>query len=231
MPVAVLYSRALAGMDAPLVTVEAHLANGLPSFTIVGLPEAEVKEAKDRVRAALQNARFEFPARRITVNLAPADLPKESGRFDLPIALGILAASGQLSMDHLDEYEFAGELALTGELRPIRGVLAMMCGARRDDRAFIVPRQNAAEAALVNGAQVYAAHTLLDVCAHLAGREPLAQVSEPSLLEHDPYPDLAEVKGQQHAKRALEIAAAGGQGRRAAAKPCLRCAFLASCRQ
>jgi magnesium chelatase family protein len=210
MPVAVLYSRALAGMDAPLVTVEAHLANGLPSFTIVGLPEAEVKEAKDRVRAALQNARFEFPARRITVNLAPADLPKESGRFDLPIALGILAASGQLPMDHLNEYEFAGELALTGELRPIRGVLAMMCGAQRDGRAFIVPGQNAAEAALVNGAKVYAAHTLLEVCAHLAGRESLAEVSEPSLSEHDPYPDLADVKGQKHAKRALEIAAAGG---------------------
>src|SRR5829696_4005368 len=125
MALAVLHSRALAGMQALPVTVEVHLANGLPSFTIVGLPEAEVKEAKDRVRAALQNARFEFPARRITVNLAPADLPKESGRFDLPIALGILAASGQLPADRLAEYEFAGELALTGELRPIRGTLAM----------------------------------------------------------------------------------------------------------
>ena len=123
MSLAVLYSRALAGMDAPLVTVEVHLANGLPSFTIVGLPEVEVKEAKDRVRAALQNARFEFPARHITVNLAPADLPKESGRFDLPIALGILAASGQIPSDRLGAYEFAGELALTGELRAIRGTL------------------------------------------------------------------------------------------------------------
>ena len=155
MSLAVLYSRSLAGMDAPLVTVETHLANGLPSFTIVGLPEAEVKEAKDRVRAALQNARFEFPARRITVNLAPADLPKESGRFDLPIALGILAASGQLPGDHLGEYEFAGELALTGELRPIRGMLAMMYGASRDGRAFIVPYDNAQEAALVEDARVY----------------------------------------------------------------------------
>ena len=174
MSLAVLYSRSLAGMDAPLVTVETHLANGLPSFTIVGLPEAEVKEAKDRVRAALQNARFEFPARRITVNLAPADLPKESGRFDLPIALGILAASGQLPADRLGEYEFAGELALTGELRPIRGTLAMMYGASRDHRAFVVPHENAPEAALVEGAKAYAARNLLEVCAHLAGREPLA---------------------------------------------------------
>jgi len=135
-------------MDAPLVTVEAHLANGLPSFTIVGLPEIEVKEAKDRVRAALQNARFEFPARRITINLAPADLPKESGRFDLPIALGILAASDQLPAEKLDQYEFAGELALTGELRPIRGTLAMMCGASRARRAFVVRHANGPEAAL-----------------------------------------------------------------------------------
>lgn len=118
MSLAILKSRALAGMDAPEVTVEVHLANGLPSFTIVGLAETEVKEAKDRVRAAIQNARFEFPARRITVNLAPADLPKESGRFDLPIALGILAASKQINTDHLDKYEFAGELSLSGELRP-----------------------------------------------------------------------------------------------------------------
>jgi magnesium chelatase family protein len=210
MSIAVLYSRALAGMEAPLVTVEAHLANGLPSFTIVGLPEVEVKEAKDRVRAALQNARFEFPARRITVNLAPADLPKESGRFDLPIAIGILAASGQIPADHLHEYEFAGELALTGELRAIRGVLAMMCGAQRDRRAFVVPQQNAGEAALVDGAQVYAAQTLLEVCAHLAGSEPIRTVSDPPVPQPEPYPDLADVKGQAHARRALEIAAAGG---------------------
>ena len=128
MSLAVLYSRALTGMDAPEVVVEVHLANGLPSFTIVGLPEAEVKESKDRVRAALQTAQFEFPARRITVNLAPADLPKESGRYDLPIALGILAASGQIPSAKLDQYEVAGELALTGELRPIRGALAMTAG-------------------------------------------------------------------------------------------------------
>src|SRR5258706_6711339 len=139
MSIAVLYSRALAGMDAPLVTVEAHLANGLPSFTIVGLPDTEVKEAKDRVRAALQNANFEFPARRITVNLAPADLPKEGGRFDLPIALGILAASGQIPADKLGGYEFVGELALTGGLRPIRGALPVALAACRQERTLIVP--------------------------------------------------------------------------------------------
>ena len=209
MSLAVLYSRSLAGMEAPLVTVEAHLANGLPSFTIVGLPEAEVKEAKDRVRAALQNARFEFPARRITVNLAPADLPKESGRFDLPIALGILAASGQLPGERLAEYEFAGELALTGELRPIRGTLAMMYGASRERRAFVVPQENAPEAALVEGARVYAARNLLEVCAHLAGREPLTLCRDAPVTECEPVPDLADVKGQAHAKRALEVAAAG----------------------
>lgn len=209
MSLAVLYSRSLAGMDAPLVTVETHLANGLPSFTIVGLPEAEVKEAKDRVRAALQNARFEFPMRHITVNLAPADLPKESGRFDLPIALGILAASGQIPSSELAAYEFAGELALTGELRPIRGTLAMMCGASREGRAFVVPQQNAPEAALVEGAKVYAARNLLEVCAHLAGRERLTLCREALQPAHDPGPDLADVKGQAHAKRALEIAAAG----------------------
>ena len=210
MSLAVLYSRSLAGMDAPLVTVEAHLANGLPAFTIVGLPEAEVKEAKDRVRAALQNARFEFPARRITVNLAPADLPKESGRFDLPIALGILAASGQLAADRLAEYEFAGELALTGELRPIRGTLAMMHGASRDHRAFVVPYENAPEAALVEGAKVYAARNLLEVCAHLAGRALLEPCTDKPAAQHEPYPDLLDVKGQAQARRALEIAASGG---------------------
>jgi magnesium chelatase family protein len=209
MSLAVLYSRALAGMDAQLVTVEAHLANGLPSFTIVGLPEAEVKEAKDRVRAALQNARFEFPARRITVNLAPADLPKESGRFDLPIALGILAASGQMPSDHLADYEFAGELALTGELRPIRGALAMTLSAVRERRAFILPQENSHEAALVENASIYPARSLLDVCAHLAGNEILSRHTEKPGVAAEDYPDMADVRGQAHAKRALEIAAAG----------------------
>jgi magnesium chelatase family protein len=209
MGLAVLYSRGLAGMDAALVTVEVHLANGLPNFTIVGLPEAEVKESKDRVRAALQNCQFEFPARRITVNLAPADLPKESGRFDLPIALGILAASGQIPSDKLAEYEYAGELALTGEIRAIRGALAMTYRAANSGRAFILPAVNAPEAALVEDATVYPAQSLLQVAAHLSGRDALTRyIPENKFIELH-YPDMREVKGQAQSKRALEIAAAG----------------------
>ncbi|HXU57029.1 MAG TPA: YifB family Mg chelatase-like AAA ATPase [Casimicrobiaceae bacterium] len=209
MAVAVVHSRALSGVDAPRVTVEVHLAGGLPAVHLVGLPETEVREARDRVRAALQNAQFEFPARRITVNLAPADLPKESGRFDLPIALGILAATGQIPAPALAPYEFAGELALTGELRAIRGALAMVLSARRDGRAFVLPAASAAEAALVRGAIVHPAGSLLEVCAHLTGRTLL-----PCLAPHlpsDPVagPDLVDVRGQARAKRALEVAAAG----------------------
>ena len=210
MSLAVLHSRALAGVEAPPVDVEVHLANGLPSFTIVGLPEAEVKESKDRVRAALQNARFEFPMRRITVNLAPADLPKESGRLDLPIALGILAASGQIPADKLNEYEFAGELALTGALRPVRGALAMTMGALNDGRAFVLPMENAAEAALVENATVYAAPSLLAVCAHLLGQDKFSPYQSKPVTVAQSYADLLDVKGQAHAKRAIEIAAAGG---------------------
>lgn len=220
MSLAVLYSRALSGMDAPEVVVEVHLANGLPSFTIVGLPEAEVKESKDRVRAAIQTAQFEFPARRITVNLAPADLPKESGRYDLPIALGILAASGQIPKESLKNYEIAGELALTGELRPIRGALAMTyhmmhthtkqnIGAKIK-RAFILPQLSAQEASLVKDAMIYPANSLLEVCAHLSGRIMLNQYESSMQIQHIAYPNFSEVKGQSQAKRALEIAAAGG---------------------
>ena len=211
MTLAVVKSRALAGMQAPEVVVEAHLANGLPSFTLVGLPDVEVKEARDRVRAALQQSGFEYPGtRRITVNLAPADLPKESGRFDLPIALGLLAASGQIPAQALERYEFAGELALTGELRPIRGALAMMLTARDSGRAFILPSASAAEAARVAGAEVYGAGRLTAVCAHLLGREALARVIPAASGMPPDYPDLADVKGQQAARRALEVAAAGG---------------------
>ncbi|HUW50741.1 MAG TPA: YifB family Mg chelatase-like AAA ATPase [Sulfuricella sp.] len=209
MSLAVLYSRALSGMEALLVTVEVHLSNGLPSFNLVGLPEVEVKESKDRVRSALLNAQFEFPARRITVNLAPADLPKESGRFDLPIALGILAASGQIPSNGLAGYEFAGELALTGALRPIRGALAMTFKASRDGRAFVLPTENAAEAALVEEAQIYPASSLLEVCAHLTGRQMLTRCQEVPEPNAHSYPDFSEVKGQAHARRAFEIAAAG----------------------
>src|SRR5437899_7449974 len=205
MSLAVLHSRALSGLDAPEVTVEVHLANGLPSFTIVGLPDTEVKESRDRVRAALVNSRFEFPARRITVNLAPADLPKESGRFDLPIALGILAATRQIPMPPLAGYEFAGELALTGDLRPIRGALAMTLKAHRDGRAFILPEASAQEAALVRDAIVHPARSLLAVCAHLTGRGLLPRSVAPnSTSRHDEgAPDLADVRGQAAAKRAL----------------------------
>jgi len=210
MGLAVLYSRALSGMEAALVTVEVHIANGLPNFTIVGLPETEVKESKDRVRAALLNSRFDFPARRITVNLAPADLPKESGRFDLPIALGILAATGQIPSDKLGEYEYAGELALTGELRAIRGALAMTYRAVSSGRAFLLPEANAAEAALVEDATVYPAQTLLQVAAHFTGHESILPWASRPQTAPPRYPDISEVKGQAHAKRALEIAAAGG---------------------
>ena len=215
MSLAVLKSRALHGIDAPQVTVEVHLANGIPAFTIVGLPETEVKEAKDRVRAALQTARFDFPAKRITVNLAPADLPKESGRFDLPIALGILAASEQLPAGSLARYEFAGELSLSGALRPIRGALAMTSAIWRGSgaaAALILPRANADEAALVAAAAIYPADSLLQVCAHFAADEkaPRLQRHTASPQTQTPhYPDFSDIKAQLGAKRACEVAAAG----------------------
>lgn len=167
MSLAVVYSRALSGMDAPLVEVEAHLANGLPQFNIVGLPDTEVKESRDRVRAAILQSGFDFPAAKITVNLAPADLPKESGRFDLPIAIGILAASGQILPDKLAGYEFAGELALSGMLRPVRGALAMVWQARQSGRAFILPQDNAKQCAVLSDMAVYGAESLGQVAAHL----------------------------------------------------------------
>ena len=197
-------------MDAPEVVVEAHLANGLPAFTLVGLPETEVKEARDRVRAAIQNSRYEFPARRITVNLAPADLPKESGRFDLPIALAILAASGQIPSDKFKQAEFAGELALTGELRPVRGALAMALATRAVKRQLVLPVQSAAEAALASGVETLGATSLLDVCAWLAGQTShVTPEANPNPPVPD-YPDFVDVKGQAATKRALEVAAAGG---------------------
>ncbi len=210
MALATVASRALAGIDAPEVTVEVHLGPGLPAFHIVGLPDAEVREAKDRVRAALNHAQFEFPSRRITVNLAPADLPKDSARFDLPIALGILAASGQLKSAALAGLEFAGELSLTGELRPVRGALAMALASGRSGRGFILPAGNAAQAALAERATVLPARSLLEVCAHLAGSAPLAPHRNGAEHAAPAYADFRDVKGQAAAKRALEVAAAGG---------------------
>ncbi len=210
MSLATIFTRAAIGIDAPEVTVEVHLANGLPGMSIVGLPEAAVKESKDRVRAALLNARFEFPARRITISLAPADLPKEGGRFDLPIALGILAASGQVPIDGLSRYEFIGELALSGLLRPVRGCLPVALQARNAGRSLVVPAENADEAALVSDALILPADHLLQVIAHLHG-EALITPHTSQLVQPLPrqIPDLAEVYGQPHARRALEIAAAG----------------------
>ncbi len=212
MSLAIVHSRGLDGLAAPEVAVEVHLASGLPNLTLVGLPDTEVKEARDRVRAALQNSGFEFPRKRITVNLAPADLPKESGRFDLPIALGILAASGQLPSRLLAQHEFAGELSLSGELRPVRGALAMVLAMGDNGRSFVLPASSAREAALAGRIPILAAASLLEVCAHLTGQAALSACAATSDGSDgdDGYPDLADVRGQTQAKRGLEIAAAGG---------------------
>jgi len=211
MSLAILYSRAEIGINAPLVIVEVHISNGLPGMSIVGLPETAVKESKDRVRGAILNAQFEFPARRITVNLAPADLPKEGGRYDLPIALGILAASAQINKRSLQQLEFVGELALTGELRGIRGILPIALQTRNSKRQLVVPTANADEAALVGDTTVLAARHLLDVCAHLNGTSPLTSHRYIDKLQGPaPDADMSDVHSQHHAKRALEIAAAGG---------------------
>jgi magnesium chelatase family protein len=209
MSLAITHSRALAGMYAEPVTVELHISSGQASFNLVGLPEVEVRESRDRVRAAIQTAGFEFPYRKLTANLAPAEIPKESGRFDLPIAVSLLAASGQIPSKSLAQFEFAGELGLNGDLRPVRGALAMALAAKASGRTLILPTASAIEASLAPGANVLAANTLLQVAAHVAGR----QLLEPPILAEAAnapvYPDLSDVKGQAQAKRALEIAAAG----------------------
>lgn len=210
MSLAIVYSRAQVGVEAPSVTVEAHLANGLPALALVGLPETAVKESKDRVRSAILNCAFEFPSRRITLNLAPADLPKDGGRFDLAIALGILAASGQISADAIANTECLGELALSGELRPVQGVLPAALAARAAGRTLVVPSSNAEEASLASGLRVIAANHLLELAAHFNGVTPLAPYQAQGLLRQcAPYPDLQEVQGQLAAKRALLVAAAG----------------------
>lgn len=210
MSLAIVYTRAQLGVDAPLVTVETHLSNGLPGFTIVGLPETAVKESKDRVRSALLNSHFEFPQRRITVNLAPADLPKEGGRYDLAIALGILAASEQIPVEALADHEFIGELALSGELRQVSGALPGAMACAQAQRSLVVPAGNGAEAALCRQAEVLVADNLLRVCAHLHKREMLAAAEQIPAARSDYGKDLADVKGQLQARRALEVAASGG---------------------
>jgi magnesium chelatase family protein len=211
MSLAIVHSRAQVGVEAPPVTVEAHLANGLPALTLVGLPETAVKESKDRVRSAIQNAGFDFPPRRITLNLAPADLPKDGGRFDLAIALGVLAASEQVPAASLAELECLGELALSGELRPVQGVLPAALAARAAGRTLVVPRANAEEASLASGLKVLAVDHLLEIAAHLNGHTPLSPYQANGLLRQEAaYPDLADVQGQLAAKRALLIAASGG---------------------
>ena len=223
MSLALVQSRALMGLQAPAVTVEVHLANGLPSFTLVGLAEVEVKEARERVRSALQNTGLEFPSnKKITVNLAPADLPKDSGRFDLPIALGLLAASGQIDAARLAGWEFAGELSLSGQLRPVRGALATALALRAQEQParMVLPLGSAEEAALVPGTEIYGARHLLDVVRQFLPVDPGpdTQADGWQRLQSTPPPmpasgpDLADVKGQAAPKRALEIAAAGGHG-------------------
>lgn len=211
MRLATVYTRALAGIKALPVTVEVHISAGLPSLAIVGLPEAAVRESKDRVRAAIINSHFEFPARKITVNLAPADLPKDGGRYDLPIALGILAASGQIQHKLLPNHEFHGELALSGELRPVSGSLPVALAAQNSDKILVLPYKSAHEAALVNHIEIKSADNLLGICQYLQQQGELArpEVTESELDNLGYVPDMADVRGQHMARRALEIAAAG----------------------
>ena len=210
MSLAQVLTRACVGVDAPEVMVEIHLGGGLPGVSIVGLPETAVREARDRVKPALLNAGFEFPTGKVTISLAPADLPKEGSRFDLPIALGILAASKQMSKARLQTYEFIGELSLSGELKPVRGVLPVAIEAKRTGRGLVVPCGNGAEAALASGEICLQAGSLLDVVAWMAGREALTGVCRVDDETGESMPDLADVIGQHRARRALEVAAAGG---------------------
>ncbi|HEX4872733.1 MAG TPA: YifB family Mg chelatase-like AAA ATPase [Nevskiaceae bacterium] len=210
MSLATIHARALSGLVAEAVAVEVHLAPGLPGLSIVGLPEAAVREAKDRVRAAIQTCGYRVPPRRITINLAPADLPKEGGRFDLAIALGILVASGQLPAEPLQALEVLGELSLSGEIRPVRGALPAALAASREGRALLLPAANREEARLAPGAQVIAATHLAELCTALHGGPLPCEPPGAPPPATPRYPDLAEVRGQAQAKRALEIAAAGG---------------------
>lgn len=210
MSLAIAYSRGRSGIDAPLVTVEVHVTNGLPCLNIVGLPETAVKESKDRVRGAILNSHFKFPAQRITINLAPADIPKEGGRFDLAIALGILAASEQIPKEVLSYYECVGELSLGGELRAINGVLPIAIQTKQAGRQLILPIANLDEATLVKDVVVIPANHLLEVCAHLNGQCLIQAETQTITPQGDDFNiDFADVQGQFHVKRAFEIAAAG----------------------
>jgi magnesium chelatase family protein len=210
MPLAKTLCRAAVGVEAPLVTVETHLAGGLPNIHIVGLPEKAVQESRDRVRCALQNSGFEVPKRRITVHLAPADLPKQGSRFDLAIAIGILVASGQLPNVQLDTLELYGELALSGELRPVPGILPVALAAQKAQHSLVLHPDNLAEAGLVGDITCLPVKHLLNLSAHLQGRTPITSTIQTQSIQADqPLPDLADVRGQPQAKRALEIAAAG----------------------
>ena len=235
MGLALVHSRARAGVAAPPVQVEVHLSGGLPSTQIVGLPAAAVRESRDRVRAAILCAQFEYPQRRITINLAPADLPKDGGRFDLPIALGILAASGQIDRDALAGCEFLGELGLTGELRAVDGILPAVLAAAREGRRLVVPTASAGEAALAGHAEAHVARTLLEACAGLAAQARLPLAREAAATASDnaatpsAQPDLADVRGQLQARRALEIAAAGGHHLLMSGPPGCGKTLLASC--
>ena len=211
MSLAIVRTRASCGLAAPVVTVEVHLSNGLPSFSIVGLPETVVRESRERVRSALLTSGYNFPARRITVNLAPADLPKEGGRFDLPIALGILEASDQLPVRCLNALECFGELGLGGELRPIQGALVLSRAVSQEERTLVLPAANVEEALLVAGAKVLSVSHLTELTAHLSGRRVLPYTRpEPSRTFSITGPDMADVRGQYLGRRALELAAAGG---------------------
>jgi len=213
MSLSTILTRAKVGIKAPLVNVEVHISNGLPSLAIVGLPETVVKESKDRVRSALLNSGFEFPARRITINLAPADLPKDGGRFDLAIAIGILTATGQVKLSTGHKTEFYGELALSGELRPVSGLLPAAIACAEATHIAVIPAASADEAMLVTGLKIYTPGTLAELVAHFTGQTVLAGTVGNTPAQSDSTKgsaDLADIKGQYQAKRALEVAAAGG---------------------
>lgn len=210
MSLAIVLSRASVGINAPQVCIEVHLANGLPAFNLVGLAAAAVRESRDRVRSALLNSGFEFPSKRITVNLAPADLPKEGGRFDLAIAVGIIAACGLIPASALENVEFAGELALNGAIRPISGALPFNYACHQAKHTAILPTENVTEATFISGSKVLAARDLTSVFLHLSGQKRLALVQSKNTASMPSYPiDMQDILGQSSAKRALEVAAAG----------------------